>query len=417
MTYRSAIMATCACAMLGLAMAVPAHAQLNPGDMMFVGYNADTTDGFTIVALADLPANTLIHFNDNEWNGSDVGAGGAFTSSTEGEITWHTGDSEIEAGTVVDFQEVNNESNAGYGASIGSLRGSLNLNATNEVLYAFTGPDSVTPSQFLTAFANDQFSSSFGTLNGTGLTSGINALEISGDEDILVYYGPTNCGFSPSACLSALVDPANWATQDGGGNQANDGTFPDIPADLIDEISSSTLPVVWGALNGVWTSEQSVLIEWEVLAEENHSFYLIERTTEYGEWEFLDLMIKSTHSGHSRIFKAEDLAPSPGISYYRIRQVDIDGSYSFSPIVAVQSMESPSQGTGFPNPCDHTFTLQFPAGQVGTLKILDALGRQVQQLVSIEETQLSSIRLSVADLAPGRYVVQLGGLYWHMVKQ
>ncbi|ATG91652.1 hypothetical protein [Methylomonas koyamae] len=56
-----------------------AHAALTTGDIAFTSFNADE-DGFSLVAFVDIGANTTIHFNDNEWNGNAIGAGGAFNS-------------------------------------------------------------------------------------------------------------------------------------------------------------------------------------------------------------------------------------------------------------------------------------------------------------------------------------------------
>ena len=63
---------------------------LGPGSIAFVGFNADGNDGFAFVAIDGIPTGTVIHFNDNEWNGQPIGAGGAFNSG-EGSLTWTNG--------------------------------------------------------------------------------------------------------------------------------------------------------------------------------------------------------------------------------------------------------------------------------------------------------------------------------------
>ena len=61
-----------------LAAVSSAHAQ-SAGDLMFTSFNADE-DGWSMVALANLPANTTVFFTDNEWNGSAIGSGGSFNT-------------------------------------------------------------------------------------------------------------------------------------------------------------------------------------------------------------------------------------------------------------------------------------------------------------------------------------------------
>ncbi|MEQ8905305.1 hypothetical protein [Ekhidna sp.] len=140
-------------AKIALLLSLQLSAQLTAGDIMFVGYNADGNDGFSILALVDIPANSTIYFTDNEWNGSPIGGGGAFNNLNEGEITWSTGGAIITAGTVVNFLETKSAANPGYGSSVGTISGTIDLNASNEVLYAFQGTNDSTPTTFLSAIA------------------------------------------------------------------------------------------------------------------------------------------------------------------------------------------------------------------------------------------------------------------------
>ena len=59
-----------------------------PGDIAFVGFNADSPDAIAFVALNDIPAGTTIGITDNESNGL-----GGFNDFSEGELEWsHTFD-------------------------------------------------------------------------------------------------------------------------------------------------------------------------------------------------------------------------------------------------------------------------------------------------------------------------------------
>src|SRR5262249_62391115 len=75
---------------------------LGPGSIAFVGFNADGNDGFAFIVIDPIPAGTVIRFNDNEWNGLAIGAGGAFNTG-EGSLTWTNGGSDLPAGTNVEL--------------------------------------------------------------------------------------------------------------------------------------------------------------------------------------------------------------------------------------------------------------------------------------------------------------------------
>ena len=178
---------------------------------MFVGYNADGTDGFAFVLLVDTPNGMSIGFTDNEWDGSSFNTG-------EGEIIWtNSTDGTLSAGTVIKLTGTSSGSpSANSGSAVRS--GSFNLSGSEEGLFAFTGTAS-SPGTFLSAIFNDAIANTGNTLTGTGMTEGTTATAITGDEDVMVYSsGSTVCSFSVlSGCRTLIATSGNWDTQDGSG--------------------------------------------------------------------------------------------------------------------------------------------------------------------------------------------------------
>jgi hypothetical protein len=198
------------------------------GQVMFVGFNADGTDGFAFVTLVDLANGATMYINDNEWNGSPIGGGGAFNAG-EGAITWsNSSGNTIAAGTVVIFQ---NTAVAGVTVNIGtaSRSGTFDVANQNEVLYIFLGTNSSTPTVFLSAIANDTYAN--GTITNTGLSAGINAIDIAGDEDVMIYTGSINCTTTIADCATAIATTSNWTTQDTAADDSTNG-LPDFPTDV-----------------------------------------------------------------------------------------------------------------------------------------------------------------------------------------
>src|SRR5262249_16184000 len=99
----------------------------------------------------------------------------------------------------------------------------------NEVVYAYTG-DASAP-VFLTAITNAIFNASLGrgTLNGTGLTQGVDAKQLNGSPDIAVYVGDRSSLASVEDYKVNFYDHPNWSQQGGDGDQSHDGTNPDLP--------------------------------------------------------------------------------------------------------------------------------------------------------------------------------------------
>jgi hypothetical protein len=194
---------------------------LGPGSIAFTGFNADGADNLAFVALEEIPAGTVIFFQDNEWTGSGFNTGeSSFSFTATGAIA---------AGTVVRIDAINSDgptSNLGAVTYIdGANKG---LSNDNEIVYAFIGSSATQPTAFLSAVTNSSFTNG-ATLTGTGLAAGSNALELGGGIDIGAYTGSTSSQTSFAGYRALLNNPANWTTQNGSGDQSADGVFPDAP--------------------------------------------------------------------------------------------------------------------------------------------------------------------------------------------
>jgi hypothetical protein len=215
-------------------------AALGPGDIAFVGFNADGDDNLAFVAMAPIPGGTDIFLSDNEWNGQSPGA---FLDDAESEIQWTAPAVGVPAGTVVLIDGI--EATAPLSTSLGTVAYSRNANvgvgASGEAFFAFVG-SSQSPTSFLTVIISGAAGFA-GSLAGTGLVLGENSLAITtGSPDIMAYAGPCAGLTSFAAYLPYLHNPTNWITQDGTGNQEKDSLAPDVPFDTTPFTITATRP-------------------------------------------------------------------------------------------------------------------------------------------------------------------------------
>lgn len=206
-----------------------AHA-LNTGDLAFTSFNADE-DGWSMVTFVDIAANTQVYFTDNEWNGSAIGAGGAFNTG-ESHHQWNSGASVIAAGSVIRFSAIDN-ANA-LSASVGSLSratvsGSSNfgISQSADTVYAYLGSSASSATTFLTAISTGSFSTAEGSLVNTGLVAGVNAIQLKAAGDYAEYAGVRSGQTTFAAYKPLVASSANW-------NDLGDGSFaskvPDVTA-------------------------------------------------------------------------------------------------------------------------------------------------------------------------------------------
>jgi hypothetical protein len=93
-----------------------------------------------------------------------------------------------------------------------------------------------------------------------------------------------------------------------------------------------------------------------------------------------------------------------GINYYRLKQVDSDGRFSYSPIVTVK-FGSGLSPTVRPNPVRSAFTVIAGSDPVKEVVIYNAEGRAVSY--QINNSGSDDMRINVNFLAKGVYILKI----------
>lgn len=146
----------------------------------------------------------------------------------------------------------------------------------------------------------------------------------------------------------------------------------------------------------------SVLLKWATAAELNNQAFIVERSADVNSWEAIGEVAGAGHSSSALIYTYADKNPSDGLNYYRIRQVDVDGAFSYSKIVTAQI--SSASISVVPNPFEESFTVL--TGITGNLEVIihDVLGKTVYRSSAVVENGLLNI---TPDLTPGMHVITL----------
>ncbi len=211
--------------MMSLSTYTAASAALQPGDIAFTGFNADSTDDIAFVTFKDIPAGDTLRFCDDEWNGTT-----GFTTG-EGDFSW-VASTLVPAGTVVTINGLSTAAGSAT-ASTGTLPLTLDnsggMSTSGEAMFIFQGPAARTITTVLAAVAND--SAAFGNLAGSGLIMGSTAIRLTSTTDMGVYNGPRT-GMLQAGYLSALNNMSNWLLEDTGVNDAGNGTGPELPFNI-----------------------------------------------------------------------------------------------------------------------------------------------------------------------------------------
>ena len=99
--------------------------------------------------------------------------------------------------------------------------------------------------------------------------------------------------------------------------------------------SNGVLPVIFGVIH--LKQDDGVIINWTTKNEVNNHFFTIERSKDGMSWLEIGTIGGSGTSQIENVYEFWDPNPLNGISYYRIKQVDFDHTFSYSQAVSYQN--------------------------------------------------------------------------------
>jgi hypothetical protein len=126
-------------------------------------------------------------------------------------------------------------------------------------------------------------------------------------------------------------------------------------------------------------SENAVILRWKTASEENNAFFDIEKSVDGKNWIFLNRVNSNGNSFKTKSYDLFDYEPVAGTSYYRLKQVDFDGKFSYSKIVSVQYFSAKKINLECESNGIKTFlSVNCPQKKIqGSISVFDILGKEV----------------------------------------
>jgi hypothetical protein len=104
--------------------------------------------------------------------------------------------------------------------------------------------------------------------------------------------------------------------------------------------------------------DDNVILNWSTASEINNNYFEVEKSNDGKKFKTFQFVSGAGNSTIQNDYSTVDESPSPGINYYRLKQVDFDGTISYSPIVAVE-INSSNVFYVMPNPAIDKLELVF----------------------------------------------------------
>lgn len=164
-------------------------------------------------------------------------------------------------------------------------------------------------------------------------------------------------------------------------------------------------------------NDGKVSLTWETSSELNNLGFYIERSnisSDENEAEWIEIGFKEGrgNSTERNFYKFEDYPLYDGTYHYRLRQVDFNGSYTYSNEVEANlfTIKTFELSQNYPNPFNPTTTISFqlPEASFITLKIFDVLGTEVETIAEGKyPAGVHEVNFNAEDLSSGLYMYRI----------
>jgi hypothetical protein len=179
-------------------------------------------------------------------------------------------------------------------------------------------------------------------------------------------------------------------------------------------IEGGVLPVKYLSFDAVVNNE-TVLLKWLTTQEVNNSHFEVERSFDMTNYSTIGLVLDGfTVNGNNKSYQYKDNSgdlKNRSIVYYRLKQFDIDGKFTYSKVLAVRLQAKANTVMQVsPNPFVENLNVRFNSTESGTaqIRITNTAGQTLLSKQSTISKGYNNIQVeNLNRLATGMYIAQL----------
>ena len=150
-----------------------------------------------------------------------------------------------------------------------------------------------------------------------------------------------------------------------------------------------------------------VSVLWKTLTETNNDFFTVERSRDAVDWEVVTEVKGAGDSDVLRNYEATDNEPYPETSYYRLKQTDFNGEFSYSSILETYIESGNDRPVrAFPNPTKGLLSIEGGADEIESVTFYDVQGVNVSGQVKLVERNLYRSMYDLSKLPVGVYIIE-----------
>jgi hypothetical protein len=185
-----------------------------------------------------------------------------------------------------------------------------------------------------------------------------------------------------------------------------------VPLDFFGtaDISCTLLPVEFLSFYGEAQTHCNTL-NWVTGSELNSSHFVVEHSKNGVAFEAIAQVSAAGMALNGKSYQTKDYKPYEGQTYYRLKQVDIDGKYRYSDVISVHNTKaSVFEIVGaYPNPTRDDFNVQVFSPVAGTVRyeVIDIRGTVLLDKSFVSKGGVDQLQIQAGQFGHGVYIVRM----------
>ncbi|MBS1637054.1 MAG: SBBP repeat-containing protein [Bacteroidetes bacterium] len=170
-------------------------------------------------------------------------------------------------------------------------------------------------------------------------------------------------------------------------------TYGSSPMFVAKLTNLNTLPIELLSFDAA-KQDRMALLTWATATEHNNSYFVVEQSTDAKNFRQVGKVSAAGNSLETKHYSLRDSLPSVGINYYRLKQVDFDGHYSYSAIRSLNFDDSGLPVKIYPNPAKGMFVIESHSDESLDITIYSETGMDVyHQVIGSGKALINAMQL------------------------
>ena len=185
---------------------------------------------------------------------------------------------------------------------------------------------------------------------------------------------------------------------------------PMVDTSIVCPVTVPTLPVELNYFSALSLPGKKVQVDWMTASEFNSSFFIVERSGDNKEFEEAGMTAAAGNSSVPRSYVLVDEHPYvSGTSYYRLREVDYDGTNHYSKSVPVSFSSHLEILNTYADHANHTLNIQISHENESLIdfELSDITGKIISRDTRRLSTGISTMTVDMESFSNGIYFLSL----------